>query len=56
MAVEKVMVDEVAREYRLAGWEAAQEWIILYGCFAAQMIFCVLLFVYLARRITQPQQ
>jgi hypothetical protein len=49
MAGEKVLVDEIAREYRLAGWEAAGEWVILYGCFGVQMLFILLMFFYLVR-------
>ncbi len=49
MAGEKVLVDEIAREYRLAGWEAAGEWVILYGCFGVQMVFNILMLIYLAR-------
>ncbi len=33
---EKVMIDEIAREYRL-GWEVLGEWIILYVCYTAQL-------------------
>jgi hypothetical protein len=33
---EKVMVDEIAREYRL-GWEVTGEWIILYVLLAIQL-------------------
>ena len=35
---EKVMVDEIAREYRL-GWEVVGEWIILYVLMTVQLVY-----------------
>ena len=49
MAGGKVLVDEIAREYRLAGWEAAGEWGVLYACFGVQMVFILLMLFYLVR-------
>ena len=38
LIVGKVMVDEIAREYQL-GWEALDEWIILYVLLAIQLVY-----------------
>ena len=35
---EKVMIDEIAREWRM-GWERTGEWVILYGFFLVQLGF-----------------
>jgi hypothetical protein len=45
---EKVMVDEIVREYRL-GWEVLGEWIILYVLLAIQLIYNLTILVYLFR-------
>jgi len=59
MLGEKVMVDEIAREYRL-GWETIGEWIILYGFLFVQLFYNILIFynlsrVYCAHGIAQPK-
>jgi hypothetical protein len=42
MAGEKVMVDEIGREY-LLGWEVLGEWIILYAFLAIQLVYNVVI-------------
>lgn len=59
MLGEKVMVDEIAREYRL-GWETIGEWIILYGFLFVQLFYNILIFynlfrVYWAHRKAHPR-
>jgi hypothetical protein len=45
---EKVMVDEIAREYRL-GWEVLGEWIILYVLLTIQLIYNLVILLQLFR-------
>ena len=45
---EKVMVDEIAREYRL-GWEVLGEWIILYVLLTTQLIYNLVILLQLLR-------
>ncbi|MDY7077007.1 MAG: hypothetical protein SXV54_08790 [Chloroflexota bacterium] len=45
---EKVMVDEIAREYRL-GWEVLGEWIILYIFLTTQLIYNLIILLRLSR-------
>lgn len=59
LIVEKVMIDEIARLYRL-GWDTQGEWIILYGAMTIQLIygFVVLANLFLQYRLgkqTEPQ-
>ncbi len=48
MASDKVLIDDMAREYRL-GLETAGEMIILYGCMSVQMLFNLILLFRLSR-------
>lgn len=52
---EKVMVDEIAREYRL-GWEVLGEWIILYVLLTIQLIYNLVVFLQLLRVYRDPMQ
>jgi hypothetical protein len=45
---DKVMVDEIAREYRL-GWEVLGEWIILYVLLTIQLIYNLAILLRLSR-------
>ena len=45
---QKVMVDEIAREYQL-GWEVLGEWIILYVLLTIQLIYNLVILVKLSR-------
>ena len=45
---EKVMVDEIGREYRL-GWEVLGEWIILYAFLTTQLIYNLIVLLQLFR-------
>jgi hypothetical protein len=54
LAGEKVMVDEIGREY-LLGWEVVGEWIILYAFLVIQLLYNVVILrrvyrTYLAQR------
>jgi hypothetical protein len=48
---EKVMIDEIGREYRL-GWEVMGEWIILYALLGTQLLYnlAIVVQLYRARR------
>ncbi|HEY4761562.1 MAG TPA: hypothetical protein VIH42_13350 [Thermoguttaceae bacterium] len=46
LIVDKVMIDEIGREYRL-GWETLGEWIILYSAMTVQLIYGLVVFTYL---------
>jgi hypothetical protein len=48
LIVGKVMVDEIAREYR-RGWEVLGEWIILYVIFAIQLVYNLAVLLQLLR-------
>lgn len=46
---EKVMIDEIGREYRL-GWESLGEWMILYGFLTIQLIYILIILLQLLRK------
>jgi len=52
MIGEKVMIDEIAREWRL-GWETTGEWVILYFFLTVQLGFNLYM-LYLFRRKEKP--
>jgi hypothetical protein len=51
---DKVMVDEIAREYRL-GWEVLGEWIILYALLTIQLMYNVVVLLRLFRVYQDPR-
>ena len=53
---EKVMIDEIGREY-LLGWEVAGEWIILYACLAIQLLYNIVILRLVYRTgVSQPSE
>jgi hypothetical protein len=51
---EKVMIDEIAREYRM-GWETLGEWIILHSFLVIQLFYNILMLLRLSLRDTARQ-
>ena len=51
---EKVMIDEIGREY-LLGWEVLGEWIILYIFLTTQLIYNIVILLQLFRRLPRSK-
>ena len=51
---EKVMIDEIGREYVL-GWEVLGEWIILYIFLTTQLIYNIVILLQLLRRLPRSK-